>query len=91
MLTEEDIIKFYELLGRYDIKSPNVGIVGDHNKFRRFVKDIVKKYKDKKKDIRIICSDSGNKYTILVDDIEISYIKITTLHDLRGYKFRKYL
>lgn len=89
MLTEEDIIKFYELFNRYDIKSPNVGIIGDTRKFKNYIDKVMKRYKGKK--VRVICSDNGNRYTFIVDDIEVSYIKITSLHDLTGYKFRKYL
>ena len=91
MLNEADIMKFYELYRHLDIKSPNIGIVGDTYKFRRYTNDFIKKYKKRNKDIKIICSREGKQCTILIDDIEISFMKISTYQDLTGYKFRKYL
>ena len=85
-LQEEDVIKFYELLSRYDKLSPNIGIIGNRKKFERIVKQQLKSI-----NYDAVYSDGKRKYTFLKDEIEYTYIHIRDTIDLRGYKFRKFI
>lgn len=89
-LSKEDIIKFYELLSRYDLTSPNIAVVGDKRKFNRQMKEVYKKFKNKP-NCKIIINENKTKYIILLGDIEITYIHIQQFSDMIGLKFRKFI
>lgn len=86
--TERDLIIFYELHNRINLKSRNIGVLGDSKKFKRIIKDIYKQHKEKGMQVLSVKDD---KYIFIINDIEYSYIKIETLQDLRGRYFRKYI
>lgn len=89
MLNKEDIQKFYLLLARLDITSPNIGVVGDFHRFERIIKYVITE--NKSKNIPTKLNSSRTKLTIFYDDEEISYIYISNPKDLVGRKFRKYI
>lgn len=84
---EEDIIKFYELLARYDETSPNIGIVGSKKKFDTYVKRALKNIKY----TAVYKNEAGTKYTVLLGDVEYTFIHIRDTIDLKGYYFRKFV
>lgn len=91
-LSKDDLVKFYELNHRLSENSPNVGIIGDRKTFRRKIKEILKVSGiSNRRTNSVFVSDGGNRLTIIINDIEVTYIQIETLQDLRGRYFRKYI
>lgn len=94
VIFSSDVTRFYELLSHYNITSNNIGIVGTTNKFNKYMKKIIKKYKNNKK---VFIKILNNKVVIIDDDIEITYINIQYMNDLidkktdRNIYFKKFL
>lgn len=80
---ESDLYKFYELHNRINIKSRNVGIIGDTKRFKRVMKRIYKQHREN--GVRIM-KFSDRKYTFILNDVEYSYIQVENTQDL----IRKY-
>ena len=88
-LNEDDIIKFYELQSRYDPIAPNIAIVGKKERYKKFIKRYIEDFK--KPTDKIYLNFENGVCRIISDDIEYNFIHIRDLHDLRGYKFRKFI
>lgn len=89
-IDKDSIVMFYELLGRFDRTSPNIGVTGTKREFEAYIKKITKAI-PKNKGIKLIINPSRTKVTILQDDIEITYIHIENTDNMVGYKFKKYI
>lgn len=91
MLGDTDVINFYQLLNRFSLKSRNIGIIGDEKKYNKILKNIMKIYKNKK-NIKVIINEN-HKFSVIVGDIEYTYILIQNLQDdmFVNTKFRKYM
>ena len=89
MFTHEDLIKFYKLFMRYNPASNNIGVV-DRHKFLE-VYDLVKKEYRNKPNVRIMMNQDKNKFTILDNGLETTYILIQRDSDMIGRFFRKYM
>ena len=63
MFTHEDLVKFYKLLLRYNPTSNNIGVVDKHKFWELY--DTVKKEYKYKPNVKIIMSQSRNKFTVL--------------------------
>lgn len=91
-LYEEDIIKFYELSSRISPISPNIGIIGDKKHFNLRVEEILTSSGLKKRKAEgVTVYRSIGRLTIIVGDIETTYIQVETLQDLRGRYFKKFI
>ena len=88
-LESNDVVKFYELYNHFDIISRNIGIIGDNNKYQKYLSSIITSLQGKP--IRIINNELNTKCTILIDDIEYTYIHIQDYKDMYGKKFRKFV
>ena len=89
MFTHEDLVKFYKLLLRYNPTSYNIGVI-DKNKFKEIYEITRKEYKDKP-NVRIMMNQDKNKFTILDNGLETTYILIKKDQDMIGRFFRKYI
>lgn len=89
MFTHEDLVKFYKLLLRYNPTSNNIGVI-DKNKFKEIYEITRKEYKDKP-NVRIMMNQDKNKFTILDNGLETTYILIKKDQDMIGRFFRKYI
>lgn len=89
MFSHEDIVKFYQLLIRYNPASNNIGVV-EKDKFQRLFRLIKKEYKNKP-NVRIILNTDKTKFTILENELETTYILIQKPEDMIGRFFRKYI
>lgn len=89
MFTHEDLIKFYKLLLRYNPASNNIGVVDKHKFWELY--DTVKKEYKYKPNVKIIMSQSRNKFTVLDNGLETTYILIEKDQDMIGRFFRKYI
>lgn len=88
-LNKDDIIKFYTLYSHYDVVSPNIGVIGDNKRFKQVVNAKCKLLKKENKDI--FTNMNNTKCTIIIDDIEQTYIQIQTTEDLQNRKFSKFI
>ena len=86
-LYKDDLIKFHELLKHYNETSPNIAVIGDKKTFKKLVKEVLSRLNF---DVLVV-NRAETKYTILIDDIEISYVHVETLEDLEGLYFSKYV
>lgn len=89
-LNEDDVVKFYTFLQRYNEGSPNIGVTGKKSRFDNIIKVLYKDYK-KNKNAKIIINPQRTKITILEDGQEKSYVYIGNSDNMTGYKFRKYI
>lgn len=89
MFTHEDLIKFYRLLLRYNPASNNIGVI-DKNKFKEIYEITRNEYKNKP-NVRIMMNQDKNKFTILDNGLETTYILIKKDQDMIGRFFRKYI
>ena len=89
MFTHEDLVKFYKLLLRYNPTSNNIGVI-DKNKFKEIYEITRKEYKAKP-NVRIMMNQDKNKFTILDNGLETTYILIEKDQDMIGRFFRKYI
>ena len=89
IFNEEDIMKFYQLLSRYDITAPNVGIVGTKEVFNRKIHDILNMHR--KNRCRIMVNEDRTLYRVIINDMEYCYIHIRQPQDLIGRRFRKFM
>ena len=83
-----DPVKFYLLHNHFDAAAPNIGILGDYDKFKEITQAYIQ---DADKNAVIIKSKDKPIVRIIDDTIETSYVFIQTSEDLIGKKFRKYL
>lgn len=94
MLNERDVKVFYELNSRLNPISRNIGVIGDDKKFKHKISLLNKKYKSSSKkaynNIKII-SNNTDVYRVIIQDLEYSYIKISSVNDLIGRTFRKFI
>lgn len=88
-LDKIDIIKFYILYRHYNPISNNIGIIGDTNRFKNYIKDILKALR--KSRCRVISNEDKTKYTIIKDNIEYTYALIRNTDDLKGLYFKKFI
>lgn len=86
-LYKDDLIKYRELKKHENPASRNIGIFADRKDFKHLVKETLKSIKF---DTLIVNKDE-TKYTVIIDDVEICYIRIDTLEDLQGLYFNKYI
>lgn len=89
MFTHEDLIKFYQLYLHYNVASNNIGVV-DREKFNRLYK-LIRKENQNNLNVRIILNEEHTKFTILENELEVTYILIQEPVDMRGRFFRKYI
>ena len=90
-ITKIDIIKFYTLYQHYNKLSNNIGVIGDSNRFRTYIKTIIKSFGKDKNKITIISNINKTKYTIIQNNIEYTYILIRNTDDLEGLYFKKFI
>ena len=86
-LYKDDLIKFHELLEHYNKISPNIAVIGDKKTFKKVVKEVLQRLNFNV----LVVNKAETKYTILIDDIEISYVHVETLEDLEGLYFSRYV
>jgi hypothetical protein len=88
--TIDDVVNFYNFLRCYDETSINIGIVGDNDRFKWQMRNILETLK--KKNCRVIQNKEGTRFRILFDDdIEIDYWQIKNINDLDNKKFKKFI
>lgn len=88
ILTDKDINMYYTLRNHISKISPNIAIVGDYKKYKKYINKILKKYENLQ-DVLII---KHNSYTrIIYKDIEKNYIWISNLEQLYRQTFQKYI
>lgn len=89
MLTEEDAIKFYEMLNRYNKLSPNIAVLGSYKRFKSVITKL--KLKCKLNRVPVKLNQDKTKLSIMYNDEVINYIHVELFQDMTGLCFRKFI
>jgi len=85
---------FYLMLSYYDIKSPNIAVIGNMAKYKWVVNNQIKQMRRNKNVEDKVLKVSDNKYIFLQNGIESTFMHIEDIHeDLEAnkIKYRKYM
>lgn len=88
VLNKDDIEKFYTLKAHYDELSNVTGVIGDNKKLKDYVKKEYRSLRNSKS--RLMMSDNGREYYIVLEDMDYIYKQIDSTDDLNG-TYRRYV
>lgn len=92
MLDVLDTVKFYSFLARYNVVSPNIGVVGNHKHFIDYTHKLIKQCK--KENLKFKMNENKTKFSIFYEEDIVNYIQIESLeklNTLHGIYFRRYV